>query len=274
MAFYLLIYRYGKLVATDEAVFPIWGNQAEICETYLYQFYQNNLPPQSLYISEKLPGIELLAEELGFALKSSQRGQKKETINLAYQNAQQTWQNNYWNKFQQVNKGQILIEISNLLAIPTPNYIECCDISNLYKQDIVAGFLVFLNGEKNLTKSKLYKLNNSELESDFARIKSACLVHYKKYSQLDLPNLIIVDGGKEQVKAAQQALNKLALATTIIGLAKDDKHRTAKIITNDLQELDFGKNERIKNFFTNCQEEVHRYAINFHRKLHRKNVLN
>ncbi|CAG8511303.1 7138_t:CDS:2 [Ambispora gerdemannii] len=211
IAFYLLIYRYGKLVATDQAAFP------------------NNLPPQILYVSEKLPGIELLGEEFGFDLKSSQRGQKKEVINLACQNAQ---------------------------------------------QDIVAGFLVFLNGEKNLTKSKLYKLNNSEPESDFARIKSACLAHYKKYSQLDLPNLIIVDGGKEQIKASQQALNKLALTTTIIGLVKDEKHHTAKIITNDLQELDFGKKERIKNFLANCQEEVHRYAINFHRKLHRKNVLN
>lgn len=89
MAFYLLIYRYGKLVATDEAAFPIWGNQAEIAETYLYQFYQNNLPPQILYISQKLPGIELLAEELGFACKSPQRGRKKEVINLAQTNAQQ-----------------------------------------------------------------------------------------------------------------------------------------------------------------------------------------
>ena len=84
-----------------------------------------------------------------------------------------------------------------------PNYIECLDISNLYKQDIVAGFLVFWNGEKNLTKSKLYKLENSEIESDLARLKSACLIHYQKYLPAEMPNLIIVDGGKEQVKAVQ-----------------------------------------------------------------------
>ena len=154
-----------------------------------------------------------------------------------------------------------------------PNYIECLDISNLYKQDIVAGFLVFRNGEKNLTKSKLYKLENSEIESDLARIKSACLIHYRKYLPADLPDLIIVDGGKEQVKAVQQALKELKLKTMVMGLAKDERHQTAKIITPDLKELSFGKKERIRNFLTNCQAEVHHYAINFHRKLHRRSTL-
>jgi len=96
VSFYLFIYRYGKLAAAEEAVFPVWSNnKEEVCETYLYQFYHNNLPPQVLYVSEKLPGIELLGEELGFVCKSPQRGQKKEVISLACQNAQQVWQNHY-----------------------------------------------------------------------------------------------------------------------------------------------------------------------------------
>jgi len=184
-----------------------------------------------------------------------------------------------------VNKGKILEEISNFLSIPAPYYIECLDISNLYKQDIVAAFLVLTNGESNLAKSRLYKLENkveknlsfleqeTKLGSDLDRIKNACRIHYQKFLPEQLPHLIIVDGGKEQVKAVQQTLRELELPTTVIGLAKDEKHRTAKIITNNLKELEFGSNERIKNFFTNCQEQVHRYAINFHRKLHRKSVL-
>jgi len=162
------------------------------------------------------------------------------------------------------------------LSISIPNYIECLDISNLYKQDVVAGFLAFINGRSNLVKSKLYKLESkfgTEPESDLARIKTACLVHYQNRSLEQIPDLIIVDGGKEQVKAVQQVLKELGLRVPVIGLAKDEKHQTAKIITNDLKELDFGKNERIKNFFVNCQEEVHRYAINFHRKLHQKGIL-
>ena len=137
----------------------------------------------------------------------------------------------------------------------------------------MAGFLVFINGEKKLTRSKLYKLNNIEQESDIARVKKACLIHYQKYSLKNMPNLIIVDGGKEQVKAVQKALKELGLSTNTIGLAKNENHRTEKIITNTLKELEFDKQEKIKNFFTNCQEEVHRYAINFHRKTHRRNIL-
>jgi excinuclease ABC subunit C len=285
LALCLLIYRYGKLVATDEVAFPIWSSREEIVETYLYQFYQNNLLPQTLYISEKLLGIELLREEFRFTLKLPQRGRRKEVINLAQKNAQQVWQNNYWSEFQQVDKGQVLGEISKFLSIPVPNYIECLDISNLYKQDVVAGFLAFINGRSNLAKSKLYKLERrsernlapmeqkTESESDLARIKNACFIHYRKHSPEQMPHLIIVDGGKEQVKAVQQVLRELDSKVSVIGLAKDEKHQTSKIITNDLKELEFGKNERIKNFFANCQEEVHRYAINFHRRLHRKGVL-
>ncbi|CFW92753.1 putative UvrABC system protein C [endosymbiont DhMRE of Dentiscutata heterogama] len=285
IAFCLLIYRYGKLVATDEAAFPAWNNAAEITETYLYQFYQNNLPPAVLYTAKKIPEIKLLGEELGFVCKSPQRGRKKEVINLAQQNAQQVWQKNYLNEFQQVNKRQVLTEISSLLSIPPPNYIECLDISNLYKQDIVAGFLAFINGEKNLAQSKLYKLENeanknselaeppTEATSDLTRIKKACRIHFQKYSSGKKPDLIIVDGGKEQVKAVQQILKELAFKIPVIGLAKDEKHQTAKIITNTLQELNFGQNERVKNFLTNCQAEVHRYALNFHRQLHRRSIL-
>ncbi|CAG8847534.1 19449_t:CDS:2, partial [Racocetra persica] len=161
--FCLLIYRYGKLVAADEAAFPTWNDTAEITETYLYQFYQNNLPPTVLYTAKKMPEIKLLGEELGFICKSPQRGRKKE----------------------QVNKRQVLTEIGNFLSIQPLNYIECLDISNLYKQDIVAGFLAFINGEKNLAQSKLYKLENeanknselaeppTEATSDLTRIKKA-----------------------------------------------------------------------------------------------------
>ena len=159
------------------------------------------------------------------------------------------------------------------MSIPAPYYFECLDISNLYNQDIVAGFLVFVNGEKKLSRSKLYKLDNVEQESDIARIKKACLIHYKNRLPKEMPDLIIVDGGKEQVKTVKKTLKELNLETTVIGLAKNENHRTEKIITNNLEELEFGKEEKIKNFFTNCQEEVHKYAISFHRKIHRKSTL-
>jgi len=95
IAFYLFIYRYGKLVATEEAIFPIWTSKEEVCETYLYQFYQNNLPPHILYVPEKLAEGKIIGEKFGFDLKVPQKGRKKEIINLAQENAQQVWQRNY-----------------------------------------------------------------------------------------------------------------------------------------------------------------------------------
>ncbi|CAG8523242.1 25126_t:CDS:2 [Cetraspora pellucida] len=134
----------------------------------------------------------------------------------------------------------------------------------------VAGFLAFTNGERDLRRSKLYKLDGTDNDSDIARIKKAVTIHYQKFSAEKIPNLLVVDGGKEQVKAAQHVLKRLELPVLVIGLVKNEKHCTTKIITRELTELDFGSQERIRNFFANCQEEVHRYALNFHRKLHRQ----
>ena len=88
-----------------------------------------------------------------------------------------------------------------------------------------------------------------------------------------MPDLIIVDGGKEQVKAVQKSLKDLKLKTVVIGLVKDKRHQTSKIISFNGKESDFENKSRIKNFLTGCQIEVHKYAINFHRYLHRKNSL-
>jgi excinuclease ABC subunit C len=89
IAFCLLLYRYGKLVATEEAIFPIWTSREEVCETYLYQFYRNNLPPPTLYVSEKLVGMELVSEEFRLTLRLPQRGRKTKILKLAQTNAQQ-----------------------------------------------------------------------------------------------------------------------------------------------------------------------------------------
>ncbi|CAG8741635.1 3027_t:CDS:2, partial [Racocetra fulgida] len=162
-------------------------------------------------------------------------------------------------------------KLTNTAEASFPDLLaEELDVSNLYKQNVVAGFLAFTNGEKDLRKSKLYKLAETENDSDIARIKKAVATHYQKFSAEKMPNLLIVDGGKEQVKAVQQILKALELPVLVIGLVKNEKHRTTKIITSELTELDFGPHERIRNFFTNCQEEVHRYALNFHRKLHQR----
>lgn len=100
----------------------------------------------------------------------------------------------------------MLEEISKFLTIPFPYRIEALDVANLFHQDAVAGFLVFINGEKDMNKSKFYQV---DMISDIERIKQACQLRYQKFNKKNLPNLIIVDGGQEQVKAVKNALQNL-----------------------------------------------------------------
>ena len=169
LACFLLLYRYGKLSAHDARTFKIQDeltNEKELLQSYLYQFYQKNLSPKVLYLPQKIEEQELLAEELGFTCQIPQRGKKKKILVIAQQNAQHLWQKSHLDNFQKSDKIQLLEELGNLLQTPTPYYIEILDISNLFQQDIIAGFLACINGEIDKKKSKIYQLNASETRGD------------------------------------------------------------------------------------------------------------
>jgi excinuclease ABC subunit C len=170
LACYFLLYRYGKLTTTESQIFKIekgLNEKKEILQSYLYQFYQKNLPPHVLYLPQKIEDQELLAQELGFMLQVPQRGKKRKILELAQQNAQQVWQKNFTEGFQEGNQIQLLEELGNFLQISTPCFIEILDISNLFQQDIVAGFLVYINGKKDQTKSKIYRITSLQKNTPF-----------------------------------------------------------------------------------------------------------
>src|SRR6185369_6477725 len=135
-------------------------------QSYLYQFYQKNLPPKILYLSEKLENQELLAAEFGFTCQIPQRGKKKKILTMAQQNAYHVWQRNYTGSLLKSDKISLLEELGRYLHIETPYFLEILDVSNLFQQDVVAGFLVYLNGEKVKNKSKIYQLTTSKKKSD------------------------------------------------------------------------------------------------------------
>lgn len=169
LACFLLLYRYGKLSAHDARTFKIQdglNSEKELLQSYLYQFYQKNLVPKVLCLPQKIEGQELLAEELGFTCQVPQQGKKRKILTIARQNAQHLWQKNHLDNFQKSDKIQLLEELGNLLLLPTPYYIEVLDISNLFQQDIVAGFLLCINGEIDERKSKVYQLTASQVKGD------------------------------------------------------------------------------------------------------------
>lgn len=267
----ILIYRYGKLVTAKEKIFAVeeqFADENEIIESYIFQFYQNNISPRALYAPENISIGKELAETLNFRSELPETEQMQKIMKLAISNAEETWNKHSFGNFQKLNKLDTLKRVGEILNIETPYYIEALDISNIFLQDSVASFTNFVNGEQD--KSKLYKL--SPERSDFAYMSNACEIHYKDRQNEEMPNLIIVDGAREQIKAVQKVLKKLKLTCPVIGLVKNSKHHTEKIMTASFEELEFESRE-IKNFFTQIQDAVHESAITFHRKLHNKNTI-
>jgi len=274
LACYFLLYRYGKFSTYETRIFKIpigLTQESELLQSYLYQFYQRNLPPKILYLPKFFEGIEILAEEFNFAYQVPEKGQKKKILLLAQKNAAQNWQTNCADNFQRIDKAKLLEELGQLLQITPPFFIEVLDVSNLFQQDVIAGFLACVNGEVDLSKSKTYHLSNTEQKSDVAWIAEACRKHYSRFQKS--PRLLIIDGGKAQVRAALKIFRELKLSFALIGLAKDDQHQTKKIIAANSKELNFPQSGIIKNFLAHLQTEVHRFVITKHRKIHRKNIL-
>ena len=104
-------------------------------------------------------------------------------------------------------------------------------------------------------------------------MKRACEIHYKETLQDEMPVLIVVDGGREQIKSVKLSLKNLNLKSKVIGLIKNNKHQTEKMMNEDLEEINFEEKE-IKNFFTEMQKIMHDKAINMHRKIHIRKTIN
>ncbi|WNE41364.1 MAG: UvrABC system protein C [Mycoplasmataceae bacterium] len=271
LAMNILIYRYGKLITSHEKIFSIenqFADQKEIIQSYIFQFYEKNLSPRILYSSENIQYKKELEEELKLTNITPKIGKMKKVLELANSNAEQTWNKHFLGDFQKIRQLETLKKIAKIFKIKTPYHIEALDISNIFLQDAVASFSYFINGEYN--NSKLYKL--SPERSDFDYMKKACEIHYKDTDQEKMPDLIIVDGAREQIKSVKDIIKKLKLKSKIIGLIKNDNHKTEKMMNENLEEILF-ESEEVKNFLTQIQEKVHESAIRFHRKLHEKGTL-
>lgn len=273
LAINILIYRYGKLATSHEKIFSIenqFADQKEIIQSYIFQFYEKNISPKILYTSEEILYKRELEEELNITILYPKIGKMKRILELADSNAEQTWNKHFFNDFQKIRKLELLKKIMKIFKIEFPHKIEALDISNLFLEDSVSSFSCFINGE--YSKTKIHKLEEPE-RSDFEYMKRACEIHYKETLQDEMPVLIVVDGGREQIKSVKLSLKNLNLKSKVIGLIKNNKHQTEKMMNEDLEEINFEEKE-IKNFFTEMQKIMHDKAINMHRKIHIRKTIN
>ncbi|WP_178371743.1 excinuclease ABC subunit UvrC [Desulfitobacterium chlororespirans] len=267
--FYL---RQGKLLSRDNFIFPYYEEPEEAFVSFLAQFYtESSALPQEIL----LPPLDISVLAKLFPMVVPQKGQKRDLVQMAMENAQTTLHEQISIEIRNLTEcTQALAEIGNALGIPSLRTIESFDISNIAGTHSVAGMIQFLDGKPNRSQYRKFKIQPMPNMDDTASMHQVIERRYARLQQenLPLPDLILVDGGKGQIHAALAALHSLKAAIPVAGMVKNDKHQTSALIDSkdrihslDRRSAGFRLLERIQN-------EVHRFAITFHRQQRTKSM--
>ena len=272
----ILHMRAGKIIERSGEVFDIVDNLDDILLEYLYEFYTSNniLYPSELLIPY-IEGYEIIQELLDINITVPVKGIKKQLVTLGSENAQNNLENLQKLRLMKISKTTTpLEELSKILNIEYPTVIEIFDNSNIGGVSPVSAMVTYINGSPSPKDYRKYKVKTVEGADDYHTMQEIILRRYSRLQKENgrMPNLIIVDGGKPQVRAAKEILNNLNLDLPLIGLAKDDRHRTDMIITSNLQEIKLDKKSNVFLILEAMQEEVHRFAITFFKQTHSKNT--
>ena len=270
--------RQGKLIQRDVNMFPYYNESEEDFLTYVGQFYQDNrhFIPKEIFIPRDIDET-LVKAVVNTKIIKPQRGEKKQLVNLATKNARVSLQQKFDLLEKDIRKTHGAIEnIGDLLNIPKPVRIEAFDNSNIQGTSPVAAMVVFVDGKPSKKDYRKFKIKTVIGPDDYASMRE---VIYRRYSRvmrdgLTPPDLIIIDGGQGQVNIARDVIeNKLGLDIPIAGLQKNDKHQTHELLFGDpLEVIPLPRNSEEFFLLQRIQDEVHRFAITFHRQLRGKNT--
>ncbi|MFS9115775.1 excinuclease ABC subunit UvrC [Streptococcus infantis] len=269
--------RQGKLIERDVNLFPYYNDPDEDFLTYVGQFYQekSHLVPNEILIPQDIDEEAVKALVDAKVLKP-QRGEKKQLVNLAIKNARISLEQKFNLLEKSVEKTQGAIEnLGRLLQIPTPVRIESFDNSNIMGTSPVSAMVVFVNGEPSKKDYRKYKIKTVVGPDDYASMREVIRRRYGRVQRdgLTPPDLIVIDGGQGQVNIAKQVIQEeLGLDIPIAGLQKNDKHQTHELLFGDpLQVIELSRTSQEFFLLQRIQDEVHRFAITFHRQLRSKN---
>ena len=269
--------RQGKLIERDVNLFPYYNDPDEDFLTYVGQFYQekSHLLPNEVLIPQDIDE-EAVKALVDTKILKPQRGEKKQLVNLAIKNARVSLEQKFNLLEKSVEKTQGAIEnLGRLLQIPTPVRIESFDNSNIMGTSPVSAMVVFVNGKPSKKDYRKYKIKTVVGPDDYASMREVIRRRYGRVQREDLtpPDLIVIDGGQGQVNIAKQVIQEeLGLDIPIAGLQKNDKHQTHELLFGDpLEVVELSRNSQEFFLLQRIQDEVHRFAITFHRQLRSKN---
>ena len=269
--------RQGKLIERDVNLFPYYNDPDEDFLTYVGQFYQEKsyLVPNEVLIPQDIDE-EAVKALVDTKILKPQRGEKKQLVNLAIKNARVSLEQKFNLLEKSVEKTQGAIEnLGRLLQIPTPVRIESFDNSNIMGTSPVSAMVVFVNGKPSKKDYRKYKIKTVVGPDDYASMREVIRRRYGRVQReaLTPPDLIVIDGGQGQVNIAKQVIQEeLGLDIPIAGLQKNDKHQTHELLFGDpLEVVELSRNSQEFFLLQRIQDEVHRFAITFHRQLRSKN---
>lgn len=268
--------RQGKLIERDVNLFPYYNDPDEDFLTYVGQFYQekSHLVPNEVLIPQDIDE-EAVKALVDTKILKPQRGEKKQLVNLAIKNARVSLEQKFNLLEKSVEKTQGAIEnLGRLLQIPTPVRIESFDNSNIMGTSPVSAMVVFVNGKPSKKDYRKYKIKTVVGPDDYASMREVIRRRYGRVQREGLtpPDLIVIDGGQGQVNITKQVIqDELGLDIPIAGLQKNDKHQTHELLFGDpLEVVELSRNSQEFFLLQRIQDEVHRFAITFHRQLRSK----
>lgn len=271
--------RNGKIVGREHFILEgvIDSSRKSILSSFVKQFYiSQDYIPKEIIIEDEIEDSFVLEEWLTdkkgqkVNIKVPQKGDKKNLIEMVRKNAIE-----YLEKFSNLNKLKYqksigaLEELKNILGLKdTPKRIESFDISNIQGVDSIGSMVVFTDGKKDKKEYRRYKIKTVEGPNDY---DSMAEIVERRIKYENFPNLILLDGGKGQVSAVKKVLDRYGVNIPLWGMYKDDKHRTKGLISQE-KEIELDKTSNLYRFVASIQEEVHNYAISYHRSLRNKSL--
>ncbi|WP_394867169.1 excinuclease ABC subunit UvrC [Paraclostridium bifermentans] len=271
--------RNGKIVGREHFILEgvMDSSRKSILSSFVKQFYiSQDYIPKEIIIEDEIEDSFVLEEWLTdkkgqkVNIKVPQKGDKKNLIEMVRKNAIE-----YLEKFSNLNKLKYqksigaLEELKNILGLKDiPKRIESFDISNIQGVDSIGSMVVFTDGKKDKKEYRRYKIKTVEGPNDY---DSMAEIVERRIKYENFPDLILLDGGKGQVSAVKKVLDRYGVNIPLWGMYKDDKHRTKGLISQE-KEIELDKTSNLYRFVASIQEEVHNYAISYHRSLRNKSL--
>ena len=268
--------RGSKLIGKHSKIFPLIDDLYDSITSYITKFYDKDIiKPKEILVPNGLD-IDLISQYLNVKVLSPIKGNKKKITDMAVNNAKILLNE----KFELIKKDEEKTTLANeelrtILKLPKLDRIEIFDNSNLFGNFNVSGMVVYIDGKEAKNEYRKYKITVDK-NDDYGTMRE---VIYRRYfrvlkDNLQRPDLIIVDGGVGQIHIAREILETLNLDIMVVGLKKDDKHTTSKLLAFDpIIEIDIDKNSDLFHYLERMQDEVHNYTINYHKQLRSKGSL-